>query len=85
VPRAQNLLTYKSMHETRDAWALDELIGHYLSHRKLKSVPTVSADGGEAGSTGTGSRLQPEADFQLYAVATRRPKGLCRGTGCRRS
>lgn len=59
--RAHNLLTYKSQHEALDAWALDELIGHYVNYRKLISP---------------GSPLAPETDFQLYAVATRHPQGL---------
>ncbi|HRW67429.1 MAG TPA: hypothetical protein P5032_17140 [Candidatus Competibacter sp.] len=59
--RAHNLLTYKSQHEALDAWALDELIGHYVNYRKLLS---------------RGAPLPPEADFQLYAVATRFPQGL---------
>jgi hypothetical protein len=56
-----NLLTYKSQHEALDAWALDELIGHYVNYRKLLS---------------RGAPLRLEADFQLYAVATRFPQGL---------
>ena len=59
--RAHNLLTYKSQHEALDGWALDELIGHYVNYRKLLS---------------RGEQWLPEADFQLYAVATRFPQGL---------
>jgi hypothetical protein len=44
-------------------WALDELIGHYVNYRKLLSPA---------------ARLLPESDFQLYAVATRHPRGLAR-------
>ena len=29
-----NLLTYKSMHEPLDDWALKELVGHYVNYRK---------------------------------------------------
>ena len=29
-----NLLTYKSLHESLDAWAIEELIGHYVNYRK---------------------------------------------------
>jgi hypothetical protein len=36
--RRHNLLTYKSRHEALDAWALDELIGHYVNYRKLTAV-----------------------------------------------
>ena len=61
--RAHNLLTYKSKQEPLDGWALDELIGHYVNYRKL-----ISPKPG----------LLPAADFQLYAVATRHPRGLVR-------
>jgi len=59
--RAHNLLTYKSKQEPLDGWALHELTGHYVNYRKLLSQ---------------NQRLLPEADFQLYAVATRHPRGL---------
>lgn len=29
-----NLLTYKSLRESLDSWAIDELIGHYVNYRK---------------------------------------------------
>lgn len=32
--RPHNLLTYKSGQESLDAWALEELIGHYVNYRK---------------------------------------------------
>ena len=32
--RVHNLLTYKSGQEALDAWALEELIGHYVNYRK---------------------------------------------------
>lgn len=32
--RPHNLLTYKSHHEPLDAWAVEELIGHYVNYRK---------------------------------------------------
>jgi hypothetical protein len=60
--RAHNLLTYKSHHEALNAWALDELIGHYVNYRKLH----LTAE----------SRRHPTAAFGLYAVATRRPRTL---------
>ena len=62
--RPHNLLTYKSRHEALDAWALDELIGHYVNYRKLR----LDAEG---------KRHPPDA-FGLYAVATRFPQGLMR-------
>lgn len=60
--RAHNLLTYKSHHEALNAWALDELIGHYVNYRKLH----LTAEG----------RRHPSDAFGLYAVATRRPRRL---------
>ncbi|WP_300971352.1 hypothetical protein [Thiocapsa sp.] len=36
---AHNILTYKSAQESLDAWAVDELIGHYVTYRKLVSEP----------------------------------------------
>ena len=62
--RAHNLLTYKSKQEPLDGWALDELVGHYVNYRKISSPK---------------SRLLAESEFQLYAVATRRPRGLAHG------
>lgn len=56
-----NLLTYKSLREPLDAWALDELIGHYVNYRKQ-----ISPEG----------KLLPEHSFGLYAVSTRHPQGL---------
>ncbi|NJM11310.1 MAG: hypothetical protein HC889_04930 [Synechococcaceae cyanobacterium SM1_2_3] len=38
--RPHNLLTYKSHHEPLDAWAVEELIGHYVNYRKtLEPIP----------------------------------------------
>ena len=31
---AHNLLSYKSLHEPLDRWALEELIGHFVNYRK---------------------------------------------------
>jgi hypothetical protein len=60
-----NLLTYKSLHEPLDAWAIDELVGYYTIYRKMVSPST--------------KMLLPIEDFQLYAVTTRRPQKLRRG------
>jgi len=57
-----NLMTYKSLRQPLDAWALDELIGHYVNYRKQIS-PSVD-------------RLLPTEDFRLYAVSTRHPEKL---------
>ncbi|NJM12051.1 MAG: hypothetical protein HC889_09365 [Synechococcaceae cyanobacterium SM1_2_3] len=32
--RPHNLLAYQSMHEPLDAWAIEELIGHYVNYRQ---------------------------------------------------
>jgi len=55
-----NLLTYKSLREPLDSWAIEELICHYTNYRKLIS----SLD------------LLPENQFQLYAICTRYPYKL---------
>ncbi len=57
-----NLLTYKSLREPLDGWAMDELLGHYVNYRKQIS-PTLDD-------------LLPENDFCLYAVCTRFPQKL---------
>jgi len=40
---AHNLLTYKSLHESLDAWAIEELIGHYVNYRKA-FAPDVATE-----------------------------------------
>jgi hypothetical protein len=57
-----NLVTFKSYREALDTWALCELIGHFVSCRKRFS-PSHDA-------------LLPDADFRLFAVSARFPKGL---------
>jgi len=57
-----NLLTYKSLREPLDAWAIEELIGHYVNYRKQIS-PSLN-------------NLLPVSDFQLYAVSTGYPHKL---------
>ncbi|MBI3948377.1 MAG: hypothetical protein HY321_20850 [Armatimonadetes bacterium] len=57
-----NLLSYKSLWEPLDDWAVDELLGHYVNYRK------------QAGSEGSG--LLPHERFGLYAVSTRFPQKL---------
>jgi hypothetical protein len=57
-----NLLSYESLHEAFDDWAIKELIGHYVNYRKQVS-PSRAA-------------LLPESQFQLYAVSTRYPQKL---------
>lgn len=53
------------MRESFDAWAVQELIGHYVNYRKQL--------GGET--------LVPETEFSLYAVSTRFPQGLKKQVG----
>jgi hypothetical protein len=57
-----NLITFKSLREALDAWAMKELIGHYVAYRKLVSDSP--------------SELLPEEHFRLYAVCARFPHNL---------
>lgn len=59
-----NLITFKSLQEPLDAWALKELVGHYVNYRK-QTGPSVD-------------EMPPEEDFRLYAVSARFPSGLAR-------
>jgi hypothetical protein len=59
---AHNLITFKSHHEALDAWAMKELMGHYVAYRKLVSPSR--------------SELLPEEQFRLYAVCARGPQKL---------
>ena len=52
------LITYKSLHESLNAWVIKELMGHYVNYRKQVSD----------------KKLLPEKLFKLYAVTTRLPK-----------
>jgi hypothetical protein len=60
--RPHNLLTFKSHHEALDAWAMKELVHHYVAYRKLVSPSP--------------SDLLPEDQLRLYAVAARFPHNL---------
>ncbi|AUB84932.1 hypothetical protein [Candidatus Thiodictyon syntrophicum] len=81
---AHNVLSYKSKQEPLDGWALEELIGHYVTYRKLASIqaatgrPTAADTDAAVEPPTAGYRLLPEADFRLYAVATRHPGKLFR-------
>src|SRR5262245_32490977 len=57
-----NLVTFKSHQEALDGWAMCELVGHYVNHRKQVS-PSLQD-------------LLPEADFRLFAVCARYPQSL---------
>ena len=39
-----NLLTYKSMRQSLNAWSLEELIGHYVNYRKVIGKSRTKAD-----------------------------------------
>jgi hypothetical protein len=60
--RPHNLLSFKSHHEALTSWALKELAGASVAYRKLVSPSP--------------SRLLPEDQFGLYAVAARFPHNL---------
>jgi len=59
-----NLLSYKSLREAFDGWAMQELVGHYVNYRKQAS-PSFDD-------------LLPESQFRLYGVSTRFPQKLAR-------
>jgi hypothetical protein len=79
---AHNVLSYKSKQEALDGWAMEELIGHYVTYRKLASIQAFSGPPANAPSAdpveppAAAERLLPEAAFHLYAVATRHPTKL---------
>ncbi len=60
--RHYNLLSYKSLREPFDDWALKELTGHYVNYRKQIS-PSFQ-------------NLLPEEEFQLFGVSSRYPQKL---------
>ena len=39
-----NLVTFKSLHEPLDLWAIEELMGHYVNFRKLIGMEKVTPD-----------------------------------------
>jgi hypothetical protein len=57
-----NLITFKSLHEALDDWAIRELIAHYVAYRKLVSPSP--------------SNLLATERFRLYAVCARFPHNL---------
>jgi hypothetical protein len=61
-----NLVTFKSHQEALDSWALCELVGHYVNHRKQVN-PSMQD-------------LPPESDFRLFAVCARYPHNLAQET-----
>lgn len=61
-----NLVTFKSYQEALDAWAIHELIGHYVNYCKRVS-PSLN-------------ELLPGGEFRLFAVTARYPANLARQT-----
>ena len=59
---AHNLVSFKSFQEALTAWALTELLAHFVNYRKQVS-PSLDD-------------LLPESDFRLFAVCTRFPRDL---------
>ena len=57
-----NILTYKSLNESLNKWAIGEVIGHYVSYRKIVSPKP--------------DQLLPESQFQIYAVCTHYPQKI---------
>ena len=57
-----NLMTYKSLREPLDDWAIEELIGYYSNYRKVV-IPSLN-------------KLLPTSYFKLYAICTRYPSKL---------
>ncbi|MEK8019545.1 MAG: hypothetical protein VSS75_021945 [Candidatus Parabeggiatoa sp.] len=57
-----NILTYKSLNESLNQWAIMEVLGHYVSYRKMVSPKP--------------DKLLPESKFQIYAVSTSYPQKL---------
>ena len=60
--RQYNLLSYKSLREPFDDWALKELTGHYVNYR-MQISPSFQD-------------LLAEEEFQLYGVSSRYPQKL---------
>ncbi|HIE00991.1 MAG TPA: hypothetical protein EYP59_12010 [Thiotrichaceae bacterium] len=56
-----NILTYKSLNESLNQWAIAEVLGHYVSYRKIVSPK---------------DKLLPESKFQIYAICTHYPQKL---------
>ena len=59
-PLNYNLITFKSMRDSLTAWALQELVGHYVNYRKMISPSWDS--------------LIPEDQFALFAATVRFPR-----------
>ena len=58
-----NLISYKSMHESFNDFAVEELYGYYISYRKLTEQKAPKL---------------PKTDYRLYGIATKKPEKLLR-------
>jgi hypothetical protein len=56
-----NILTYKSLNESLNQWAIVEVLGYYASYRKIVSPK---------------EKLLPQSKFQVYAICTNYPQKL---------
>ena len=79
---AHNLLSYKSAAEPFNAWALEELVSHYVTYRKLVSLrcarPAAEHPDEPLAEPPGAYPLRPARDFRRYAIATREPRQLLR-------
>ena len=58
-----NLISYKSLHESFNDFAVEELYGYYISYRKLTEQKAFKP---------------PKTDYRLYGIATQKPEKLLR-------
>ncbi len=63
--RDYNIITYKSLNESLNQWAIVEILGHYASYRKIVSPK---------------EKLLPESKFQVFAICTSYPQKLLGST-----
>jgi len=60
--KEHNILTYKSLNESLNQWAIVEVLGHYTSYRKIISPKP--------------DNLLPQSKFQVFAICTHYPQKL---------
>ena len=66
-----NLITYKSVRESMNGWAINELISYYVLYRKILSVnEDIKTQQRKK------IKLKPSSHFKLIAVSTRYPANL---------
>jgi hypothetical protein len=77
---AHNLLSYKAGSQAYDAWALEELVSHYVTYRKLASLRVLrhraADDDTPIAEPAKAYPLLPATDFRCLAIATRFPRKL---------